>query len=62
MEFGKKKFFILCVNLFIMLLFFEIKIITLCDEPSFFFVKLKELLVGISYQLKIIEGNFFCQL
>ena len=38
--------------------FFEIKNITLCNEPSFFFVKLMELLEGISYQLKIIEGNF----
>ena len=36
MEFVKKTVFIFCVNLFIILLFFEIKIITLCDEPSFF--------------------------
>ena len=38
MEFGKKNVFILFVNLFIILLFFEIKNITLYDEPSFFFV------------------------
>ncbi len=37
MEFGKKKCFFLCINLFNILLFFEIKNITLCDEPSFFF-------------------------
>ena len=37
MEFGKKTDFILCVNLFIILLFFEIKKITLCDEPSVFY-------------------------
>jgi len=37
MEFKKKTVFILSVNLLIILLFFGIKNITLCDEPSFFF-------------------------
>ena len=34
----KKTDFILCVDLLIILLFFEIINITLCDEPSFFAV------------------------
>ena len=40
MEFGKNTVFILCVNLLIILLLSKQKNITLCDEPSFFFVKL----------------------
>jgi hypothetical protein len=36
LNFGEKTVFILCVNLFIILLFFEINNITLCAEPSFF--------------------------
>ncbi len=39
MEFEKKTVFILCVNSFITLFFFEIKNIALCDEPSLFFIK-----------------------
>ena len=36
MNLEEKTVFILCVNLFIILLFFEINNITLCAEPSFF--------------------------
>jgi len=37
MDFRKNTVLVLCENLFIILLFFEIKKITLCDEPSNFF-------------------------
>ncbi len=36
MKLEEKSVFIFCVNLFIILLFFEISNITLCAEPSFF--------------------------
>ncbi len=46
-----KTVFILCVNLFIILLFFEINNITLCAEPSFFI-----------FYIFCVEFTFFCVL